>query len=153
MRVTESAAYLKGLAEGLEVNQETKEGKLILKMLEVIDEMAVRINDLEDDLDELYDYVAEMDTNVREIEDDLYGDDEAEYDDLDDLLMEDDEEELEDEDYYELDCPSCGETICFVADIDLDTLVCPACGELIGDIELCDEEDCESCPKKEDCGE
>ena len=150
MRITEMAAYLKGLVDGLELDSTTKEGKVISKMLEVIEEMAIRINDLEDDCDNLYDYVEEMATDIVSIEEDLY-DDEAEYDDLDDLLDEEDDYDLfDDEDYYEIECPSCGEVICFSAEVDLDELACPACGELIGEIELCDE-DCESCPDKESC--
>ncbi len=154
MRVTESAAYLKGLAEGLDIDASTKEGKMIYKMLDVIVEMADRITALEDENDELYSYIEEMGEDIVAIEDDLYGDDEPEYDDLDDLLAEDDE--LDDEEYYELECPSCGETICFAADVELDNLACPACGELVGEIEFCDEEcdeNCDECSKQDNCGE
>ena len=149
MRVTESAAYLKGLAEGLDLNEESKEGKIITRMLDVIEELAARVTDLEDEVDELYSYIEEMGEDIISIEDDLYG--EAEYDDLDDLLLEDDEDyEGEDTQYYEIDCPSCGETICFADDIDVEKLVCPACGEVVGEIELCDE-DCENCSAKDVC--
>lgn len=149
MRVTESAAYLKGLAEGLEIDNNTKEGKIITKMLDVIEELAARVNELEDEADELYSYIEEMGEDIISIEDDLYG--EAEYDDLDDLLAEDDEYEGEDIEYYEIDCPSCGETICFAEDIDVEKLVCPSCGEVVGEIELCDD-DCDNCSAKDVCG-
>lgn len=148
MRVTESAAYLKGLAEGLEIDNNTKEGKIITKMLDVIEELAARVNELEDEADELYSYIEEMGEDIISIEDDLYG--EAEYDDLDDLLAEDDEYEGEDIEYYEIDCPSCGETICFAEDIDVEKLVCPSCGEVVGEIELCDD-DCDNCSAKDVC--
>ena len=36
---------------------------------------------------------------------------------------------LADEDYFEVECPSCGETICFDGSIDPEELACPACGE------------------------
>lgn len=150
MRITESAAYLKGLVDGLELDAATKEGKIIVKMIDVLEEMAVRINDLEDENDELYSYIEEMGADIVALEDDFYGaddlyEDEAEYDDLDDLL---EDEDVEDEDYYEVECPSCGEKICFAADIDVEKLACPACGELIGEIEFVDEEcdgDCSAC--------
>ena len=53
MRVTESAAYLKGLAEGLDLGTDTKETKVISKMLEVIEELAARVDALEEENNEL----------------------------------------------------------------------------------------------------
>ena len=47
MGFSENEAYLKGLAEGLNINVNSNEGKLIVKMLDVIEEMAEKINDLE----------------------------------------------------------------------------------------------------------
>ena len=142
MRVTESAAYLKGLCEGVELGESTKEAKIINKMIDVISEMAARIDALEEENNELYACLEEISADLAGLEDDYYGlDGEAEYEDLDDLLDED--YEGEEEEYYELECPSCGETICFAGDIDLETLACPACGELIGEIELEDAEETE----------
>ena len=34
-----------------------------------------------------------------------------------------------DEDYFEIVCPSCGETICFDESVDPEELTCPACNE------------------------
>lgn len=156
MRITENAAYLKGLAEGLELDTATKEGKIICKMLDVIEQMATRITALEDENDELYSYIEEMGADIVALEDDLYGeDDEAEYEDLDDLLAEDEDSD-DDEEYYELECPSCGEKICFAGDIDIENLACPACGELVGDIEFCDENcdgNCGECSEQNKFGE
>lgn len=149
MRVTESAAYLKGLAEGLELGNDTKETKIIGKMIEIIEEMAARIDSLEEENSELYACLEEVSNDLMALEDDFYElDGEDEYDDLTD----DEDAELEEEEYYELECPSCGEKICFADDVDLETLACPACGELVGEIELCDE-DCDSCEKKDSCEE
>ena len=61
-----------------------------------------------------------------------------------------DYEDYTDEEYYEVECPTCGEKICFTAEIDLDNFMCPACGNKIDDIELIDDcEECEGCA--EDC--
>ena len=149
MGITENAAYLKGLAEGLELDTETKEGKIILKMLDVISEMAEKISVLESENDELYDYVAEMAKDIVDIENDLYLDDEDDYEDYSDLNDEEDFDFDDEEDYYEIECPSCGEKICFTDDIDIDTMVCPACGDSLGDVTLCDGE-CEGCDGCED---
>ena len=148
MRITESAAYLKGLSEGLELTADTKETKILVKMLEVIEEMAARIDSLEEENSELYACLEELSNDVMALEDDFYEiESEEDYDDLDDL---DDDYEGEEEDYYEIECPSCGEKICFAEDVELESLACPACGELVGEIEFCDEE-CDCCDKKDSC--
>ena len=147
MRVTESAAYLKGLAEGLDLGSDTKESKILGKMIEIIEEMAARIDSLEEENSELYACLEELSNDVMALEDDFYEIDEEDYADEDD-----DDYEGEGENYYELECPSCGEKICFAEDVDLETLACPACGELVVEIELCDE-DCDSCPDKDNCEE
>ena len=65
MGITENAAYLKGLAEGLKLDESTNEGKLIVKMLELIGEMADRIDTLEKQSDELYTYIVTLITATR----------------------------------------------------------------------------------------
>ena len=35
------------------------------------------------------------------------------------------------EDTFEVECPKCGDTICFDESIDPENLICPACGEKI----------------------
>ncbi len=147
MDVIENAAYLKGLAEGLKVDESTNEGKLIVKMLDVIGEMAKKISALEVMNDDLYDYMEEMARDIVALEDDMYSDDE-DYEDYSDLNDDEDFECDPDEEYYELECPSCGEKICFTEDFDIDGMVCPACGEAIGDVELCDGE-CDGCTECE----
>ena len=145
MRITESAAYLKGLAEGMELGESTVERKLLTKMIDVIDEMATRIDSLEEENSELYACLEELSNDLMALEDDYYDIEEEDY--------ADDEEELDvedEEDYYELECPSCGEKICFADGVDLEKLACPACGELVGDIEFCDG-DCGSCEEGSEC--
>ena len=70
----------------------------------------------------------------------ISDEDDEEYEDYSDL-NEDDEYSLDDEAYYEIECPSCSEKICFTDDIDIETLVCPACGEVVGDVEIVTEEE------------
>ena len=143
MNINKESAYLRGLLEGYELDGNKKEVKLIAKMLELIDEMADHITALEADNAEMREYIEELDHDLGAVEEDLYMDedydDEDEYDEYD-----------EDSDYYEIECPSCGEVVCFDDSIDPDNLVCPACGEKIDDVELCDG-DCDACDK--DCEE
>ena len=155
MGITENAAYLKGLAEGLKIDENTNEGKLILKMLDVIEEMAEKIEVLESANDELYTYMEGMAEDLVNLENDYYGIEESD-DDYSDLNEDYEEGEYVDEEYYEIECPTCGEKICFTDEFDLDNFVCPACGNKIDDIELIDGCDgCDGCTadceNKESC--
>ena len=148
MGITENAAYLKGLAEGLKLDESTNEGKLIVKMLDLIGEMAEKIDMLESANDELYTYMEGMAEDLVNLENDFYEDGECECEDYSDLNDEDDfDEEYTDEEYYEIECPTCGEKICFTEEFDLDNFLCPACGNKIDDVELIDDcDECEGCP-------
>lgn len=145
MNINKESAYLRGLLEGYELDANKKEIKIITKMLELIDEMADHITALEADNAELREYVEELDHDLGEVEEDLYVTDPDE-----DYYDEDDDDEYDDDDgYYEIECPSCGEVVCFDDSLEADELTCPACGEKITDIELCDG-DCDACEDK-DC--
>ena len=153
MGISENAAYLKGLFDGYEIDKSSKEGKIIGEMLTLIADMADKINALEADNKELHEYVEELDHDLGEVEEEVYfyddEDYEDDYDDYDDLNDEEDFDFEDDGDYYEIECPSCGDVVCFDESLDVEDLVCPACGEKIGDVELCDgncaecDEDCE----------
>ena len=93
MGITENAAYLKGLAEGMKLDEGTNEGKLIAKMLELIGEMAEKIDMLESASDELYTYMEGMAEDLVNLENDFYEDGECEEEDYSDL-----NEDYEDED-------------------------------------------------------
>ena len=147
MGITEKAAYLRGLAEGLRLDEGTNEGKLITKMLDLIGEMAEKIDMLESANDELYTYMEGMAEDLVHLEDDFYGEGECDGEDYSDLNEDYEDEDYVDEEYYEIECPTCGEKICFTEDFDLDNFLCPACGNKIDDVELIDDcEGCEGCP-------
>ena len=147
MGITENAAYLKGLFDGYELDKSTKEGKIISGMLDLIADMADKISALEADNRDLHEYVEELDQDLGSVEEDLYfTDEDDDYDDYDDL-NDDEDYEGDDSNYYEIECPSCGETVCFDDSLEPDEVVCPACGEKIGDVELCDG-DCSECDGK-----
>jgi ribosomal protein S27E len=147
MGITENAAYLKGLFEGYELDKSTKEGKIISEMLTLMCDMADKIAALEADNKELHEYVEELDQDLGAVEEDLYFDDDEDYDDYDDL-NDDEDYEGEECEYYELECPSCGEIICFDDSLSTDEITCPACGEKITDIEICDG-NCDECDDEE----
>ena len=136
MSVTERAAYLKGLAEGLEITPDTKEGKLLLAILDLLDDLALSVADLEDETAQLGEQVDMIDEDLSDLEDDYY-----------DLEDEDDEDECgcgcEDEPLYEIVCPKCGDSI-YVDEgmLDEGSMNCPNCDELLEfDLEGMDEEE------------
>ena len=140
MTLNEKAAYIKGLADGLELDKTTKEGKLIDALIDIVNELTEAIYDIDEDLDTLNDYIEEIDEDLGAVEELLYDDDcdcdcDCDCDDDDDFECDgdcdwcDEDCELADEDYFEVECPSCGETICFDGSIDPEELACPACGE------------------------
>ena len=148
MNINEKASYLKGCFDFSDLNKDSKEIKIMEEMLDLILKMAKKISELEADNAELREYIEEIDEDLGAVEEELYfTDDEQEgYEDLND-----DEEYYDDDDseYYELECPSCGEKVCFDDSLDPNSLVCPACGEKVGDVEICDG-DCDGCENK-DC--
>ena len=147
MGITENAAYLNGLFDGYELDSTSKECKIIKGLLELVSDMADTIKALEADNKELHEYVEELDHDLGALEEEVYlsedgcdCDCDCEADDYSDL---NDDEEFAydgDEEFYEIECPRCGEKICFGEDLTVETLVCPACGERIDSVEEITEE-------------
>ena len=118
MEISEKVAYLKGLAEGLALDTDTKEGKLIAAIIDVLDEMSIRFEDIDDNLVDLEDGLDAVSDDLSEVEETLYE-------------MDDDDEELDDDaEYFETTCPVCQEEIVFDEDtLDSGEIRCPNCGE------------------------
>ena len=138
MGISEHAAYIKGAFDFSEIDKNSTDGKIIGELLTLVADMADKINALEADNKELHEYVEELDHDLGEVEEELYFyDDDEDFDDYDDL-NDDEDYEGEDEEFYEIECPSCGELVYFDESIDLSDLICPACGEKIDEADLCD---------------
>ena len=73
--LTDRAAYLRGLAEGMGLDKEKKEHKLLLEMLGLMDEMAQKVSDLDADVGELEEYVEDLDSDLSDMEEVLFGED------------------------------------------------------------------------------
>lgn len=131
--LTDRAAYLRGLADGMGLTKDTNENKLLLEMLNLMDEMAQKINELDEDVGELEAYVEDLDADLADIEEAVFGDeDDCDCCDCDDDCDCDDCdcdcEELEE---LAFDCPYCGKAVMLkAADIDYDeSPVCEHCGK------------------------
>ena len=137
MKLTEKSAYIKGLMDGLDLDSDKKEIKLIKALVDLVDDLALTVTDLDEDVDQVFDELDAIDEDLTDLEDVVYENDEDE-----------DEAFDEDEDMYEITCPSCGETVCVDEDTLMsDNLSCPACGEKF-EIDL-DGEEVEDAEKEE----
>ena len=128
-RISEKVAYLDGLMDGMNIKDD-KYAKLFTAIVDTLDVIAEEISDHEDILDGLEDSVDEIFENLDEYDEMLFDDeDEDDEEDEDDKF---DPEDLED-DFYEVVCPNCGETIYFDEDMldSPDGLICPNCNEPI----------------------
>lgn len=115
MTISEKVAYLKGLAEGLDIDtQKSKEAKLISVMIGILEEIGLTIEDLEENALALGEEL------------DVLSDDLA---DVEEILFEDDEDEDEyDDDYFEVSCPTCEENLIIDDKIMSDgQIICPNC--------------------------
>ncbi|MBR4022214.1 MAG: hypothetical protein IKI94_06410 [Ruminococcus sp.] len=139
MKLTEKMSYLKGLIDGLEIDSSTKEGKILLQMSEVMNEMVIYIDDLQSQVDELTELCEILDEDLGMVEEDLYDcdcdcdcDDDC---DCDCDCCDDDDDDYEfddDEELYEVTCPTCGDTILLDESIiEEGSMNCPNCNELL----------------------
>ena len=140
MTINEKSAYLKGLMDGLKLNTESDEGKMIAAIVDLMGDMAKRIADIEETTIAISDELDEIEEDLDAIED-FIMDEEEEWDEEDDY---EDDEWDEDEDYeegfdfgdeettiYEVEC-ACGEIINFDEDVlEAGSMICPNCGETL----------------------
>ena len=127
MEITEKVAYLKGLAEGMELDTEKKEGKLLAAIIDVLDDIALEIADMKADQAELYDGLDAVSDDLEDVEDAVFGDEDDEDEADDDYEFVEPED---DEDCYATTCPTCEETIYFDESVLEDgEVICPNCGE------------------------
>lgn len=138
MNVSEKAAHLKGLMEGMEYDLTTKEGKLFAAIADLLEDIALSVCDIEDETAILNDYIEELDEDLGEVERVVYDvDDDDDYDeDDDDCCYDDDECDCgceDDDDCIELTCPSCGEVIYIDSEEieEMETIKCPSCNKVL----------------------
>ena len=119
MGISEKVAYLKGLMEGMNMDAASNEGKLFAAVVDVLDEIALEIEDLTDEVVELGDGMDVISDDLSDVEDLVY-DDEDDYDE---------DEDDEEEECYATTCPECEEEI-FFDDTMLEDgeIICPNCG-------------------------
>ena len=127
MTLTERTAYLKGLMEGMKIDTETNEGKLFKAIIDVLDDMALTVSDVEDVVDAVCDELDSVEEDLDAIEEYLL--DEEDDDDYEDCDC-DDDYEYDDEVIYEVKCPVCNTVINLDEEmLEAGSIECPDCGE------------------------
>lgn len=115
--ISEKISYLQGLCEGMNIGENTSQGKIILGILTVLDDLAMEVRELRGGLRDFRDYLQTLDDDLFELQESLA------------------DEEDDDDDYIELTCSKCGEELYFDAEIlddeDKIEIICPSCNEVV----------------------
>ena len=133
MKLAEKVAYIRGLVDGINPKDDDTT-KIIKAMIDVLEDMADAIEEIDDVVIDLDEYIGEIDDDLEAVEDYLSEEDEDDCDCCDCCDCEDDE-------YYTILCPKCGEEFCVDEDIiEEGHINCPNCEELL-EFDLSDEEE------------
>ena len=143
MTISEKVAYLKGLAEGLNIDTEkSKEGKLISVMIGILEEIGMSIEDLEENTVALGEEIDAISDDLSDVEKVVFDEDD-----------EDEDDECccdEDDDFFEVECPNCKETLVIDEDVlESGVIQCPSCKEKFA-LDLSDDCCCED--DEDECG-
>lgn len=136
METSESLGYLKGLIDGLDLDANKKETKVIKAIVDVLENLSTDIDDMTEGLELVGEQIDAVDEDLADLEEYVYDDDDCDCDCCDDECEE-----------YEVECPNCGETIT----VDEDAVMqgkfeCPNCGEVLEfEVEYDDDCDCDDC--------
>ena len=141
MTISEKAAYLKGLMDGLNMDLEKPEGKMISAIVDLLGDVTRRLTDVEETTIAISDELDEIEEDLDAIEDYILDeeDEDEDFEDFDDEEDWDDDEDYEegfefgDEDstIYEVKC-ACGNIIDFDEEtLEKGSIVCPDCGETL----------------------
>lgn len=141
MSMSEKAAYLKGLADGIKLDEGKDTDRLLKAIIDTIGELSAVVDDIDEDLDVFAEQLDAVDEDLADLESFIYDDDCC-----DDGCC----DCCDDDDYFfeDVECPNCGEVISIDEDIlDEGSIECPNCHELLEfDFDCdCDCEDCCDC--------
>ena len=126
MDICEKISYIKGLAEGLDLDVNTKEGKVLSAIIDLLGDMTEEICEIEDGLDDMSEQLDAVDEDLSSLEDVVYDDDCC---------------DCCGDDTYEVECPNCHDTIYLDEEMLCEEgIECPNCGT---PLEFDFDDDCE----------
>ncbi len=147
MDICEKISYIKGLAEGLELDGDTKEGKVLNAIIDLLGDITAEICDIEDACEDMSEQIDAVDEDLSALEDVLYECD-------DDCDCCDEDCDCCDDGLYEVECPNCNDVIYLDEDmLEDEGIDCPNCGtHLEFDFDGDCDGDCDCCDSDCDCG-
>ncbi len=123
MTLSEKVSYLKGLADGLVLDENNKQDKLIRAIIEVLEDVALSVEEVECGCGEICDQIDAIDEDLASLESDFYGDEECDGD-CDGCACDCGDDDCE----YEVECPKCHDLIYLTGDmLDEGEIMCPNC--------------------------
>ena len=133
--LTNRAAYLRGLADGMKLDKESNEGRLLDEILNFLTDVADEVDAIDQEQGFIADKLDDIEDDIDVIADEVFCDEYDDYDEDDEFQITCDacgeEMSLTSEDLMdgEIYCPNCGEVIEFEFDCDGDCGVCGGCGD------------------------
>lgn len=116
MTNSERASYIRGLMEGLQLDPDAKETKVINAIIDLLDDMCDAIEELEDGYDSLSEEIEELDDDLSEVEDMIFGECSCGHHHSDEDMQ------------FEVQCPSCKAVIEVDEEmLSSDPMTCPKC--------------------------
>jgi ribosomal protein S27E len=147
MELSNKMSYISGLIEGLQIDEKTKEGKVLLQMAELLKAVVSEVESLNEKVENIAELADDIDYDLGELEEAVYeildgecgcgceDDDEGDEDfdpDFFDRMMDDEDNEKINGQVYEIECPKCKkEIILDEKQIEKGSIACPECSELL----------------------
>lgn len=138
-KIRDRISYIEGLAEGLDLYENKREGKFYHEVIGILTDMNQTIVHIDSRLSELEEYVEAIDEDLNDIEWDYYEDGPEDFDEIyemeDNDQVENTADEIEVTDFYQVICPNCQETVLVnheaLDDNYVDEVLCPNCQEVL----------------------
>lgn len=129
METTESLGYLKGLLDGMELDDKKNETKVFKAIIDVLENLTQDVDDITEGMELMAEQIDAVDEDLADVEE--YLDDEFD-DDCDCCDCCDCDEDFEEYEEYEIECPACHEEFTVDEETVLDgSMQCPICGETL----------------------
>ena len=136
METTEALGYLKGLIDGLDLDDNKKETKIFKAIIDVLENLNDDVLDITEELDVVEEQLDDIDDDLASVEEAVYDDD------FDGCEGCEGCDGFEDAEEYEITCPACNAELTVDEDTVLEgSFECPNCGEILN-FEI-EEEDAE----------
>ena len=125
MTISEKVAYIQGLFDGLKLDTERSgEARILSEVLDVLREVGQQLDGMDAALDQFDEELDTLGDTVADLEEAVFDNEDEQDEDLEGLDSGDEEE-----DFFEIPCPTCGEELVVDDEALAAGLVeCPVCG-------------------------